>query len=46
MVVLIMATVLIIYTAYAAAPLSADIYRIIYNIFTRFSQTPAINNIV
>jgi hypothetical protein len=42
----LMVIVLIIYTAYAAAPLSADIYYIIYNIFARFSQAPVINNII
>jgi hypothetical protein len=46
MVVLVMATVLIVYTAYAAAPLFAGIYRMICSIFTRFSQALAINNTV
>jgi hypothetical protein len=46
MVVLIMVTVLIVYIAYAAAPLSVGIYRIICNNFARFSQAPAINNAV
>jgi hypothetical protein len=46
MIVLIIVTVLIIYITYAAAPLSAGIYYISYNIFTRFSQAPATNNTV
>jgi hypothetical protein len=41
-----MATVLTIYTVYAAAPLSAGIYYMIYNSFIRFLQAPATNNII
>jgi hypothetical protein len=46
MVVLIMVTVLTVHTAYAAAPLSAGIYRMIYSNYARFSQALATNNAV